>query len=429
MKGSRVTRLVKEGGVVVVGQVAAVLGTLVMVRVLTEHLAPAQYGHLALGLTVGAFVNQVVMGGVIGSIGRYYSIAAESNELFNYLEASKRLLIFAASAVTVLGFFFTLWMFLFGYSEFVFLTVCVLFFSVLSGFGASISAIQNAARQRAVVAFYSGLEAWLRIGCAVVFIVLLGATSTAAVLGFVVSLSIVTALQLLTLVQKTGPLDASKEEFSRWSRRMWDYSWPFSLWGAFTWAQQVSDRWAIQTFSSAQEVGLYAVVFQLGYVPIGLVSGMAMSFIGPILYSRSGNCGDEKRNASVHRIAWQITLCGLALTLLAFGVSFYASEWIFSILVAKEYSSIAYLLPWMLLAGGVFSSGQMLALKLMAEMKPAEMVLVKIVTAVVGVGLNIVGARFYGLQGVVAALIFASALYFVWMAWLALKPPELIVVE
>jgi O-antigen/teichoic acid export membrane protein len=39
-------------------------GALVLVRVLTEYLTPAQYGQLALGLTVAGLVNQVVMAGM-----------------------------------------------------------------------------------------------------------------------------------------------------------------------------------------------------------------------------------------------------------------------------------------------------------------------------------------------------------------------------
>jgi hypothetical protein len=54
----RVLRLAKEGSWIVIGQISSVLGSLVLVRVLTERLDPAQYGQLALGLTVANLVNQ-----------------------------------------------------------------------------------------------------------------------------------------------------------------------------------------------------------------------------------------------------------------------------------------------------------------------------------------------------------------------------------
>jgi hypothetical protein len=77
----------------------------------------------------------------------------------------------------------------------------------------------------------------------------------------------------------------------------------------------------------------------------------------------------------------------------------------------------------MVLGGGIFAAGQMLALKLMSEMKPAAMTTAKIVTAILGVGLNIYGASQFGLPGVVAALVAFSGIYFFWMAWLAQHQP------
>ena len=91
-EASRFNRLVKESSWIVFGQLAAVVGALVLVRVLTEHLDPAQYGQLALGLTVAGLVNQTVFGGFSAGIARLYSIAAEKHDLPAYLRDLVRLL-------------------------------------------------------------------------------------------------------------------------------------------------------------------------------------------------------------------------------------------------------------------------------------------------------------------------------------------------
>jgi O-antigen/teichoic acid export membrane protein len=418
----RFYRLAKEGGWIVAGQIAAVIGALVLVRVLTEYLAPAQYGQLALGLTVAGLVNQVVMGGVTAGIGRFYSIAAEQNDLPNYLHASRRLLWYATAAVGAIALVLMVGLLWRGHSQWMGLAAAALVFSVLSGYNLSLSGIQNAARQRAIVAFHGGLDAWLKILLAVGVMVWLGSSSTAVVMGYALSSFLVTGSQLIflrRLVRLQGEMPQATEN---WTRRIWAYSWPFSAWGVFTWAQQVSDRWALQTFAATHEVGMYAVVFQLGYVPIGLASGMAMTFLGPILYQRSGLASDCGRNTSVHRIAWSITFVGLLVTLLAFVFTLILHEWVFGLLVDAQYHAVSHFLPWMVLAGGIFAAGQMLALKLMSEMKSAAMTAAKIVTAIVGVTLNIFGAMQFGLQGVVAALVAFSCIYFFWMAWLAQHP-------
>ncbi len=419
----RFHRLAKEGSWIVAGQIAAVLGALVLVRVLTEYLEPAQYGQLALGLTVAGLVNQVVMGGVTAGIGRFYSIAAEQNDLPGYLHASRRMMGYATAVVVAITLVLMAGLLWLGYSQWMGLAAAALALSVLSGYNSSLSGIQNAARQRSIVAFHGGLDAWLKILLAVGVMLWLGSSSTAVVLGYALSSLLVTGSQLFFLRRLIRPQGENPQATANWGRQMWLYSWPFSTWGVFSWAQQASDRWALQAFASTQEVGLYAVVFQLGYAPIGLATGMAMTFLGPILYQRSGSAADHTRNTSVHRIAWRITFVGLLVTALAFVLTFSLHGWIFHLLVAAKYHAVSYLLPWMVLAGGIFAAGQMLALKLMSEMKPAAMTVAKIVTAILGVGLNIYGASQFGLQGVVAALVAFSGIYFFWMAWLAQHPP------
>jgi len=429
LSSPRFQRLAKEGSWIVAGQIAAVLGALVLVRVLTEYLEPAQYGQLALGLTIAGLVNQVAMGGVTAGIGRFYSIAAENNDLTGYLHASRRLMGYATAVVAAIALVLMAGLLWLGYSQWMGLAAAALVLSVLSGYNSSLSGIQNAARQRAIVAFHGGLDAWLKILLAVGVMLWLGSSSTVVVLGYALSSLLVTGSQFFFLRRLIRPQDEKSKASANWGRQIWAYSWPFSTWGVFSWAQQASDRWALQAFASTQEVGLYAVVFQLGYAPVGLATGLAMTFLGPILYQRSGSAADHTRNTSVHRIAWRITFVGLFVTALAFFFTFLLHEWIFHLLVAVKYHAVSYLLPWMVLAGGIFAAGQMLALKLMSEMKPAAMIVAKIVTTILGVGLNIYGASQFGLPGVVAALVAFSGIYFFWMAWLAQHPPASVKIE
>ena len=420
----RFRRLALEGFWILGGQVAAVIGALVLVRVLTEYLEPEQYGQLTLGLTIAGLVNQVVMGGLTAGISRFYSIAAEKNELSGYLNASQGLMGYAvitAGAITLISIAGLLSM---RHSQWIVLVSAALMLSVFNGFSSALGGIQNAARQRAVVALHGGVEPWLRILLAVGMMIWLGSSSTAVILGYAFSSLIVTGSQLFFLKRLISADQPILNTSDNWRQQIWSYSWPFSVFGVFTWLQQISDRWALQTYASGHDVGLYAVVFQLGYVPIGLALGMAMTFLGPILYQRSGSTTDQNRNMDVHQIAWRITFAGLAITALAFVFTLFMHKGIFQLLVATKYHEVSYLLPWMIVAGGVFSSAQILALKLMSEMKTAVMTTAKIVSAILGVILNIYGASQFGSQGVVAALLAFSCIYFFWMVWLAQFPAE-----
>lgn len=416
---TRFKRLAKEGSWIVIGQIATVTGALVLVRVLTEYLDPAQYGQLALGLTVAGLVAQVAMGGISVGIGRFYSIAAEKSDLSGYLHATRHLLAYSTGLVVLIGLILIASLLLLGYLQWMALAAAALMFSVLSGYNGALSSIQNAARQRSIVAFHGGLEAWLKIGLAVGAVLWLGASSTAVVIGYAGSSLLITFSQLFFLRRTISQQQTKMSNHRQWMNQMWAYSLPFSSWGIFTWMQQVSDRWALQTYASTAEVGQYAVLFQLGYTPIALFSGMATSFLAPIMYQRSGDATSYARNENVHQLAWRMTHLSLMVTLLGFAITFAMHEWFFRILVAAEYRSGSYLLPWVVLSGGIFAAGQVLALKLMSEMKSATMTTAKIVTALVGTLFNVIGAVLAGMHGVVWALVAFSTIYFVWMAMLA----------
>lgn len=424
---SRTHRLAKEGSWIILGQIATVLGALVLVRVLTEKLDPTQYGQLALGLTVAGLVNQVVMGGITSGIGRFYSIAAEKGDLSGYLRASRQLMLYASVAVVAIGFMLMaglLWM---GYSHWMGLATAALLLSLLSGFNSSLSGIQNAARQRAIVAFHHGLEAWLKIIMALGVLLWLGKSSTSVVIGYVLSSLLVTGSQFIFLQRLIPNKLVPSKDGMRWIRQMWAYSWPFSTWGIFTWLQQSSDRWAMEVFGTIHEVGLYAVLFQLGYAPIGIVTGLGMTFLGPILYQRSGDATDHTRNTNVHQLAWRITFVSLLITLMGSLFAFGLHTWLFRLLVAEKFRGVSYLLPWVVLAGGLYATGQMLALKLMSEMRSGVMLWAKIITALLGVLFNIFGALLAGLQGIVGALLAFSSIYLVWIVLLALRTSREIV--
>ncbi len=413
---TRIRRIVKEGSWIVFGQILAVVGALVLVRVLTEHLDPAQFGQLSLSLTISGFVNQVVMGGVINGVCRFYSIAAEKQDLDGYLRATFRLMIYATLVVVAISLLVIIGMFWLGYSHWVTLIAAALLFSVLSAYNGTLAGIQNAARQRAVVALHASLDAWLKIGLALCMMLWLGYSTAVVLIGYSCS-TLLSIFSQLIFLRSTIPIQKQKFKTEhKWTGQIWIYSLPFSTWGIFTWMQQVSDRWALQTFASAAEVGRYAVMFQLGYTPVALASALIMSSLGPIIYQRSGDATDHARNANVHRLSWQVTQISLVATLFGFVVAFFMHEWFFSLMVSTEYRGSSYYLPWLVLSAGIFATGQMLSMKLMSELKSRMMIKAKITTALLGTLGNVAGAALAGVTGVVVALVAFSAIYFVWMA-------------
>ena len=421
----RFHRLSREGTWVVSGQLGAILGALVGVRILTELLTPSQYGELALGLTVSILFNQVIFGPLSQGAARFYAPALERDELGSYISVVRQLLLKATMLAVVLVLVTVGVLFAASASRWLPVTMAAFLFAILSGYNALLISIQNAARQRSVVAIHQGLGAWLRFLLAAAFIIFLGASSTSALYGYALATVLVLCSQLY-FARRVFPVlsDAAGGE-AKWQGQIRSYSWPFAVWGVFCWAQSASDRWALGLFETEVEVGLYATLFQIGYQPIALATGLAVQFIAPILFQRSGDATDAKRNAGVSHLTWQLTWLALGLTTISTVMAFLFHEAIFKVLVAPAYRSVSGLLPWMLLAGGLFAAAQVMSLKLMSMMKTTALMPVKVVTAMVGLLLNFVGAYWFGIAGIVAAMILFSLGYACWSALLFMREQAL----
>ena len=165
-----------------------------------------------------------------------------------------------------------------------------------------------------------------------------------------------------------------------WEREIWSYSWPIALFGIFTWAQAISDRWALQLFEGTHGVGLYAVLFQLGYYPILVLAGVGLQFLAPIYFQRAGNAQDSQRTAGVVRLTWRVTGLALGCTALGFVIAFVFHAEIFRIFVSAEYVDVSGLLPWVLLGGGLVAASQAMALGLLSQIRTQEMMPAKIGT-------------------------------------------------
>lgn len=421
LKSERFHRLSKEGAWVVLGQTAAVVGSLVGVRLLTELLDPVAFGELALGMTVATLVNQTVLGPLGNGVTRFYAPAQEKGDIGGYLNAVRRLVL-SATGIIALIILLTLTSLLFaGRAEWIGIVSAALIFAILSGYNSILNGIQNAARQRSVVALHQGIESWARFLIAAGLMVWMGATSTLAMCGYAIAVALVLGSQYVYLRKIVPGRMSGADKKLHWEGQIWKYSWPFCTWGIFYWAQSASDRWALELFATTQEVGLYAVLFQLGYYPMSIVTGMAMQFFAPILYYRAGDASDSRRNVDVNNLSWRLTglVLGVTVVVVLIAQQFHAQ--IFLILVAKNYWSVSHLLPWMLVAGGVFAAGQTVALNLMSQMKTHKMVVATIIPCLLGVAFNFAGAYRYGTTGIVIASILFSVLYFVWMTAVSIR--------
>jgi O-antigen/teichoic acid export membrane protein len=413
---------------ITLGQAASVIGVLVGVRLLTELLPPAEYGRLALGMTVASLVNQVVLGPLSGGTTRFFSAAREVGELGEYLGAVRRLAVNATLVILAVTAAVATGLPLFGQRDWVMLTAAAFAFGLISGYNSLLNGMQNAARQRAVVALHQALESWGRFLVAAALVVWLGATSTVAIVGYIVAMIAIVASQLRFLArvvrsspQITTAISPLQVGALAWPKMILNYSWPFAIWGIFTWAQVASERWALNAHGSVQLVGLYAVLYQIGYYPIFTATGLLAQLVQPAMFQRAGDASSSHRMGQVYQITWYLTGITLGLTILGVAAAGVLHNLIFRLLVAQQYASVAWLLPWMVLASGLYAVAQVAVIGPLSSRESKILMWPKVSCAVLGIGLNWLGAARFGIPGVVGAGVVFGAVYLTWILGIVVK--------
>jgi O-antigen/teichoic acid export membrane protein len=415
IKSPRFKRLAKEGGWIIVGQIASVFGSLVLLRVITGYLEPSEYGRLALGLTIAGLVNQVLTGGVLSAISRFYSIAAEANDLPGFLFASRRLMGFATVGVVVITLLSIGGLILLGYSQWIGLVIVIMIFSILTSYNAVFNNIQNAARQRAVNALHGGLESWLKIALAISLIFWLGNSSIAVVIGYSLSCLIVIGSQLFFLRNLLSSSRIVAPKYINWQHQMWNYSWPIMAGGLFNWASFASQSWALELFTSTENVGRFYALMQIGYTPISLAGGLLLGFLMPILFSKAGDPENHDRVKNISQIVMKISIYGLGSTFLVSAISFFAHDKVFEFFVAPKYRDISIYMPLVVLAAGFLQVSAALASIISVKNKTHLFLPLSLVGNSFIALLNLYATSRWGLTGLTFSMVIGHGIHLIWM--------------
>lgn len=415
--------LVSEGWWVCIGQASSVLGILILMRILTTDLSPSEYGELALCFTAITFVNQIIMGGVAGGIGRFYVIAIEKNDLDCYLAGAIKIFIYFLYLLLFIALILFFLIYSYGNERHINYFVMSLIYSLLLCIYSVYYGTLIAIRRRKITAILNILDYGSRIAVVIVMTKLLDKTVFTVLLAYIFSALIVVLICLIysRKIFIYPKNNASKGSINHWVGLIWKYSWPFSVFGIFTWLQQASDRWILGELSSLEIVGQYAVLFTIGHSSITLCAGLMKSFIVPIMYEKvgalSGTQASEVSTSYTKILLTSVWVFGAT----SFLGAYFFHDQIYKIFVGQQFQQNSYLLAWMVIAAIFFEAGQILALKLTAELRSSAQIIPKIATSILGVGLSIFGAYLYGINGVVGAQILFSLLYFLSMKFLQIN--------
>ena len=402
---------------VFLGQIIAAAGSVIGVRLLTHRLSPESYGEVSLALTVGVLFQQLLFGPLSNSYLRFFSAARELDELQGFFNGVKKsaLKSILYSLLVFIVFIFVL--FLIDWKNYLSLVFFSFLFLLITSVNQYLDNLQNAARQRVVVAWHQGLGSWLRYLLAFGIILIFGPNSQNAAIGFALSAACVLFSQLIFL-RRTNLFVSEREKASTsggsvaWERKIWSYAFPFMSWGIFTWMQMSSDKWALNIFSSTSDVGLFTVLYQLGYYPISFLSTILLQFFSPIIFQNTGNGNQLNKQKTGKQKIVNLVVFSLVMGTIAFLLALLLHQEIFTLFVPSQYRTVSFLLPWMVLSGCLFMSGQFASIHFLAAVTPEKLFGIKTITALLGIGFNFGFCFLWGLRGIVFASLSFSVIYF-----------------
>jgi O-antigen/teichoic acid export membrane protein len=398
-------QIAPEAALIGAGQAVAALASIATIRVLTGILRPAAFGRFGLALTVATLAQQCLLGPIAMAAVRYYAPSWDSGNICGYVRGIGALCVIGTLALAVLTAAASRWipnLWAAGV------------YAWVSSASSLLDGVQNAARQRALVALHQGAGGWLRLALLIVGAKIWGASSEGTLWAYSAGYTVLIASQSFflwrTLARGRSAAAAISAEPLAFS--MAHYAWPFSAWGVFTWMQASADRWALSAYSGLYQTGLYQSLYQLGYYPASLVTQFLVQVATPILFAKAGRGGDAER--------WnhRLMLAAIAATIAGAAVSAAGGHKILALLLAPDYRGQSALVTPLILASGCFAAGQIGAIHSMMAMKPRRLIAPKIVTAIGGAAFIAAGAAAAGTKGVVAAQLAFSLAYLVWIVLL-----------
>lgn len=182
-------------------------------------------------------------------------------------------------------------------------------------------------------------------------------------------------------------------------------------WGVGIWLHRSSDRWALELLSSTAEVGLYEVLFQLGFQPLLFISTFIGFLVSPIIFDKAGDLSDEQRFSNINRLILKFTLLLLGVVMFLFFLANTFHLQLFQLFTSTDFYAISYMLPVMILSGGIFACGELIGLPLQAKLRTDVLLYPKLGSAVLGVFVNFFAAFRWGLEGVIYGGIFTAFIF------------------
>jgi O-antigen/teichoic acid export membrane protein len=284
-------------------------------------------------------------------------------------------------------------------------------FAILLVFNRVALALEDAARKRRFRGIIQGIFEVMRFLVAIGLVILVATPDAETVLsGFVMAAILIVIAHGVFLwtffyygrekKSDVGPMTSVMDHDS-----MRSYQRPLIFSNACIWLVMMVERWILNHWGDPGDVGGYAAVYQLAFIPMLFVSNFLVLFIEPILYQAIQLNGKHNESRQVLQINNYAAFGILFFSAFLFIVFLFGYPIIGHFFLGVEFRSYSWIFPWLLLAGGCFAAAQQLLLKLSCDMRTDLLAALWGAVAVIAVAAYFIGARYWQLKGLLVAIV------------------------
>jgi O-antigen/teichoic acid export membrane protein len=293
--------LVQESSWVLLARICTVAASLASFKVLTVVLPTSELAKWSLFSGLVGFAGGLLSGPLNQALGRFAHDAQRQSQLSSL---TMGIAVAHVCAITLLVLPATAWL-AWGANALdasAQIAVALAGCAVMGTLYVTFSGLANVLRLRRSWAIAVGVEGAVRLAAIGVALLTVGRTLwTPVVATFVGPLcGALVALRALRRIQPGA--DESRVPLLAW-RPLWTFAYPL-IWVTFGWwFLQVSNRYILDRFATADAVAAYAVASGLVIALVGGLEGLISTVTLPVLYSRLPGLSDQERDESGDRTA------------------------------------------------------------------------------------------------------------------------------
>ena len=398
-------------------QIAPSLVGMIAIPIITRLFPPADYGNYVLVIATASVLTTIV-GWLSMSIIRFYPACERDGRLPElYGTVIKWLLI---SVITLTSIFPGV---IFAARAKLGNQLCYLMLigTLIFVLDATFQTLQHFLRAKRRVGWYSSFSIWrsvARLGIGIALVVTFGFGIDGLLWGAVLSLAIAIPFLWKSAVGKISWGKGSSVELAK---EMAKYGFPLVVGNLAAWILSLSDRYILEFFRGAHEVGIYSASYAISEKSILLLASLFMLASGPISMNIWEKEGEKKSQEFISRLTrYYLLICLPAVV----GLSVLARP-VIDVLTAPEYYQGFRIVPLVAL-GGFFLGLQQRFQAGLAFHKRTNLIMIGIITSgLLNLGLNFLLVPRYGYMAaavttvisyavLLVAMIIISRKYFVW---------------